>query len=95
MILVVPGIPPVPSDSVFMCPRLWVFLKLSSLLYSVTPGTLLALGLLALWELGTVGNNEDNYLYRLFLFFVLIFLKIYSATSVFIFHTCYHEGSVK
>lgn len=95
MILVVPGIPSVPSDPVFMCLRLWIFLKLSSLLYSVMPGTPLALGLLALWELGPVGNNEDNNLYLVFLFFVLIFLKIYSVTRVFIFHTCYHEGSVK
>lgn len=45
-------------------------LKLSSLLCAVMPGILLALGLLALWELGPVGNNEDNYLYLVFLFFV-------------------------
>lgn len=96
VILSVPDIPSVPSDPVFMCLRLWIFfLKLSSLLYAVTPGTPLALGLLALWELGPVGNNEESYLYLVFSFFVLIFKTIYSATRLFIFHTCYQEGSGK
>lgn len=73
-------------------------LNLSSVLYAVMPGTLLALGLLALWELGTDGNNEDNYLYLVFLFFALkfccCFFHIVCHQSLH-FHTRYHEGSVK